>query len=79
MKLAPPGRHTTPVSQTLTFISRFLITDSAALADLCVGFPLPGIGVMIQDVAAKTASQFVVQGVSSQETLNEGPLLRSKV
>lgn len=42
------------MSQTLTFISCFPVTDSAAPADLCVGFPLPGIAVMIQDVAVMT-------------------------
>lgn len=41
------------VSNTHIYLS-LPITDSAALADLCVGFALLGIGVMNQDVAVTT-------------------------
>lgn len=73
----------TPVSQTFRFISRFLITDSAAPADLCVGFPFSGTEVMIQDMAVRTFkdlchSHSVVEGISTQETVKEDPLLHSK-
>ena len=80
MKLAPPGRHT-DARVSNTFVSHFPVTDSAAPADLCVGFPLPGIGVMIQDVAVTTFEICVTGGDSGWEDRNsfqEDALLHCK-
>lgn len=61
------------MSQTLTFISHFHITDSAALADLHVGFALPEMVAMIEVVAVATfkicATVTVVEISSKEEPL----------
>ena len=76
MKLAPPGWNTNVcVSNTQIYLS--LLHNSAAPTYLYVGFPLPAIGVIIQDVKTlrSVPKSLCCRGIICQESLKEDPLL----